>query len=220
MSEDKNEQEAPREAAVEEERRNGNKECGNQQMTTILAVVAVLMAGYAVVTTSSNVGLSLLESKLDNIESKVSSNSNQLASLNEDVQKNRSSLVQARLREVLLSIQEIKGMSDAGTREAVSEAENILLSLTPDAAPPAEAEQPIAAEESVEPEPQTETLQETSEPAEQTADAEDTISDNVGHTVVPADAGAETTPEEQPAAGADPGQDSDATADEAPAQPL
>lgn len=220
MNSDKsNEQEAIETKPVEKEEQEHGNRCGSPHLPMVMSVIALLLAGYAIVTASSSKGIASLEARLGELDSRISSNSNQLAALSADVQQNRNSLIQARLKEVLLSIQEINGMADEQTQRSIAEAEKILLSLTAGNAPasePAEQapEQGTADEVMPEPQPQTEeqameeTVEQASEPGNaaspETLESSDTA----------------TNPEEPPAAEAAPEQNGETPAGDAPAQAL
>lgn len=224
MSSDKEiEQTTEPEAAVETENHGDKRKCGSSHLPLLLSVVALLLAAYAAITAGAHKNVTHLETKLSELDNRISNNSNQLAALSADVQQNRDSLVQARLKEVLLSIQEIGDMADASTRNSIAEAEKILLSLTTekDTVTPAPAvqEEPAieepAIEEKAAPEseaPQTEEQVESSEATAEPAETPESVS------VEPA-ADEITGTEEQQAAESTPEEGTEMPAGESPEQP-
>lgn len=194
MSDNVNDQKTDSKTAAEDPCDSGNHRCGRPHLSLAVSAVALLLAGYAIITDRPDSDLSPLDARLGSLESRVGENSSRLAGLNDDVRKNRDSLIQSRLKEVLLSIQEIKGMAEADTREAIAEAEKLLLALSPHEARNEAAEQPA-----------------------RTGDITHTPDQAVGSTPE-TEAAATAIPEDQPSTGAEAEQGDEA--EETPAQGL
>lgn len=163
--------------------------CCSPHTTLLVAVMALLLAGYATFAATSKSGNGAIEARLAQIESQASETSGRIDALNKEVASNRDSLIQTKLRKALQDIQEAGDLAEAGTRAAITDAAKILQSLTASESPAAATTTPAAAPEEQPAQPATPDGGET--PAATTAPAVE----------VPAESNApsDTTPAAEPA---------------------
>jgi len=95
-----------------------------------ISIVALALAGYAVLIANSKHDNSSMQSQIENLDNRVSNMDNQLSTLSIDVQNNRENLVQTKLKKALENIRDIRGLAEEGTKAAISEVENMLQNLT------------------------------------------------------------------------------------------
>jgi len=95
-----------------------------------ISLVALALAGYAVFIANSKHDNSSMQSQITNMDNRVSNIDDQLSRLSSEVQNNRESLVQTKLKKALENIRDIRDLAEEGTKEAISEVENMLQNLT------------------------------------------------------------------------------------------
>lgn len=95
-----------------------------------ISIIALTLAGYAVFIANSQHDNSSMQSQIENLDNRVSNIDDQLSSLSNEVQNNRESLVQTKLKKALENIRDIRELAEEGTKAAISEVENMLQNLT------------------------------------------------------------------------------------------
>jgi len=149
--------------------------CCKPHTSLIIAVIALILAGYAAFAASKGHDNTAVETHLSNLDSQIAGVNEQITGLSQEVESNRENLIQTKLKKALQSIQEIGNLAGEGTKAAISEVEDMLKTLTSlseqfdapaqtEAAPEAAIEP--ASEPATEPVANPETGPETSAPAE------------------------------------------------------
>lgn len=104
--------------------------CCKPHTSLIIAVIALLLAGYAVFTASKSHDNTAIETHLGNLDSQVAGINDRMTSLDEAVKSNRENLIQTKLKKALQNVQEIGNLAGENTKAAIHEVENMLKTLT------------------------------------------------------------------------------------------
>jgi len=148
--------------------------CCKPHTSTIIAVIALILAVYAAFAASSSHDDSAVFIRLDKLDSQASALSEQLSeqinTLKDEVKSNRENLIQTKLKKALQNIQDIGDLAGEGTKAAITEVEKMLQTLTSiskqlDTPAPAKSTPAASIEPVVEPAPETATAPETTVPA-------------------------------------------------------
>jgi len=156
--------------------------CCKPHTSAIIAVIALILAGYAAFAASSRNDDSAVYARLDKLDSQATALSEQLSeqinTLKDEVKSNRENLIQTKLKKALQNIQDIGDLAGEGTKAAITEVEKMLKTLTsiseqlqtpaPTESTPAASIEP-ASEPIAEPTPEPEVAAESTAPAEITA---------------------------------------------------
>jgi len=104
--------------------------CCKPHTSTIIALLALVLAGYAAFAASKGHDTSAIETHLGNLDSQIASVNDRIATLDEAVKSNRENLIQTKLKKALQNIQDIGDLAGEGTKAVISEVENMLKTLT------------------------------------------------------------------------------------------
>ncbi len=104
--------------------------CCNPHLSLYISIAALLMAGYALFITTNKHDNSAMQSQLIQLDSKVAGLDDQLSALSHEVQSNRESLVQTKLKKALENIRDIRELAEEGAKATISEVEEMLQNLT------------------------------------------------------------------------------------------
>ncbi len=149
--------------------------CCKPHTSLIIAIIALILAGYATFAASKGHDNTAIETHLGNLDSQISGINDRITTLDEDVKSNRENLIQTKLKKALQNVQDIGDLAGEGTKAAIHEVENMLKTLTsisdqltnPSATEPtAPATIEPATEPAVEPAAEPETTPEATAPAE------------------------------------------------------
>ncbi|GAV21366.1 hypothetical protein MMIC_P2350 [Mariprofundus micogutta] len=174
MSEEKIESTTTEEAPVEntsEEKSCKDGSCCRPHTSLYIAIIALLLSAYAAVTAATG-GSANLEQRVTSLDNKVADIDNQLINLGKDVQSNRESLIQTKLKKAILNLQEIGNIAESETKSTIAEVEKMLQALTSAGGESDAADttaEPAATDSTPEAAPVEETV---TEPAADTAPAE------------------------------------------------
>jgi len=111
------------------------------------SIIALLLAAYAAATASTG-NSGDIEKRLTGLDNQIANIDNQLVNLDKDVQSNRESLIQTKLKKAILNLQEIGNIAGAETKATITEVKGMLQALTapviaPEEAPVTEPEIPV-----------------------------------------------------------------------------
>jgi len=121
-----------------------------RHLPLFISVIAILLAGYSVITSYSNAPLKStdtasrlhrLDAEIANLGITINSINSQLSELGQDVQSNRDNLIQSRLKKLLLNIQEIATIAGSETQSKIMEIEDLVKGMTTSGQAPPEAPQ-------------------------------------------------------------------------------
>jgi len=147
--------------------------CCGANTPLVISVIALLLAGYAAFTAISNADTSAIDKRLNDLNSQISGVNDQIANLNHEMETNRETLIQTKLKKALQSIQEIGSLAGKETRATITEVEQMLQTLTSvgEQLDSSAQPEPVTTPPAAEPAPEQETSPAVAAPAETTPEA-------------------------------------------------
>ncbi len=145
---------------------------GCNHLPLIVAFIALLLAAFAIISNQSNVSSGALETRLQQLDDRLTGINQRIDSMEIDVASNRENLVKNQLKKLLINIQEISSMAAEETRRQLAQVESLLQDITRPA-----SEEPTA--------PEVAPAAEQAAPADNSTTAEPEGSGNADNTDIP-----------------------------------